>query len=62
MNAQQYDMQFSTLTTGEIIGQANDPNLLSHMDRSDLLSLIQSLSDRLEEAYATVMEARNVFG
>lgn len=56
---QDFNMEFDRLTTGEIIAQANDPNLLSHMDRDDLLNLVQNLSDRLEEAYRIVMENRN---
>lgn len=52
-----FDMKFSNLTTTELISQANDAKALSTMDQGDMRSLIQELSDRLEqEFYASMAE------
>ena len=51
VDVRDFDMQFHNLTTSEIIVQANDSRTLSHMDRGDLLNLVQELSNRLESLY-----------
>lgn len=55
-----FDMSFSNLTTQELITQANDPRLMAQLDQGDLRSMVQELSDRLEQHfYMSMAEIQN---
>lgn len=51
-----FDMKFNNYSTTELISIANDDMAKSKMDRGDLYSLIQELSDQLEDSYYREME------